>query len=503
MSSCGNTFHHLLIQNKKALAFSSRQDYLHIHHRIQMVFFIKHKLRRTGAQLGMETENNLWEEALDVLRDEVDPKRYDTWLKTTRFRNLDDRTLHLEVSTAFNRSVLLGEFKDQISDVVGRVADRSLDIDFHVVTGQEDVEELTDSAASLPSASNVREPASAHNLSTQFTFDNFVVGESNRFAHAACSAVAEPDTEAWNPLLLWGGSGLGKTHLLQAVGVAFLQRSPHSRVRYVNSEQFMNGFINAIQQGKMAEFRAHYRKVDLLLLDDVQFLFGKEGTQNEFFHTFNELHGSRKKIVLSSDRPPSEMQNIEERLRSRFEWGLVVDIQIPDLETRVAILHQKAIQNNFALPNDVAIYIAERINTNIRKLEGVLTSLRHHWQLTGEPISMDSVRKVLGHYIIGGEPSRINIERIQKCVCDYFDISLSELTGKERHMKVTLPRHLSMYLCRMLTDQSYPEIAISYSGRNHTSVLHAFKKIKKKLLNDANLQNITNHLAKKIEEGAV
>ncbi|NQU41697.1 chromosomal replication initiator protein DnaA [bacterium] len=443
---------------------------------------------------------NLWEEALSELRTAVDEENFNTWLQTARYRGFENGKLHLEVPSAFNRAWLTRNYEEVIVRTVERLVQQPVEIDFHI-------DPLVDAAIDTETApaSETESPNSPFwlsdtALSPKYNFKSFVVGESNRFAYAACQAVAEPETEAWNPLLIWGGVGLGKTHLLQAIAHEFLARSPRARVRFVNSESFINGFIQAIKQDRMAQFREAYRKVDLLLLDDVQFLFGKEGTQNEFFHTFNELHSGRKKIVLSSDRPPSEMSNIEERLRSRFEWGLIVDVQAPDLETRIAILHQKAEMSGFSLPNDVAQFIAERIKTNIRKLEGVLTSLRHHWRLTGEPISMRSVRDVLGHFVVCDEPKRVTVDCIQSCVCDYFNLSLAELIGKERHAKVTLPRHLGMYLCRLLTDLSYPEIALHFKGRNHTSILHAYRKIEKQLLRDANLQALTNYLTKKVQE---
>jgi chromosomal replication initiator protein len=448
----------------------------------------------------MSLTSNLWEEVLGELRTQVDEENFNTWLKPTQFRGLENDTLHLDVPSDFNRSWLDRNFKEQIALTAQRLTRREIGVDFHVAAPSLPEEQAGPVRAQSPTNPEMLAEIGHSVLSPQLTFDTFVVGDCNRFAHAACRAVADPDTETWNPLLIWGGVGLGKTHLLQAIGTEFLRRAPHSRVRYVISEQFMNGFIQAIQQDKMAQFRATYREVDLLLLDDVQFLFGKEGTQNEFFHTFNELHGHRKKIILSSDRPPSEMANIEERLRSRFEWGLIVDVQAPDLETRVAILHQKAEMSGFALPNDVAIYIAERIKTNIRKLEGVLTSLRHHWRLTGQPISRESVQQILGHFVAGDEPQRIAAEQIQAAICDYFNISMAELTGRERHKRVTLPRHISMYLCRLLTDLSYPEIALHFKGRNHTSVLHAYRKIEKELLRDVNLQNIVSYLVKRLQE---
>jgi chromosomal replication initiator protein len=463
--------------------------------------------------LGSELKSEIWEQALEDLRCQVDEENFNTWIKTTRYRGSEDGTVHLDVPSAFNQAWLTRNYQERIADTLGRIAERKVDVTFHVspLMDETSVESETTAATHRPQNAPAVTQAcvldsmdclESAGLSPSLTFEQFVVGESNRFAHAACRAVAEPDTEAWNPLLVWGGVGLGKTHLLHATGHAFLKHAPKARVRYVNSERFMNGFIQAIQQGNISQFRETYRSVDLLLLDDVQFLFGKEGTQNEFFHTFNELHGHHKKIVLSCDRPPSEMSNIEERLRSRFEWGLIVDVQAPDLETRVAILRQKADMHGFALSNEVAIFIAERIKTNIRKLEGVLTSLRHYWYQTRKPITLESVQQVLGHYVIGEEPLRVTVERIQESVCDFFNITRQDLNGHGRHKKVTLPRHLAMYLCRLLTDLSFPEIATHFNGRNHTSVLHAYRKIQKDLLRQSELQDVTNYLAKKIQESA-
>jgi len=448
----------------------------------------------------MVATGDLWEKALSELRNQIDEANFDTWLKTTRFERLEQGTLHLNVPSAFNRSWLLRNFKEQISQVVQHLAQRPIEIDFHVARMADDTSEAT-----LIVEEEVRaEPVELGetNLSPRYTFESFVVGESNRFAHAASRAVAEPQTEAWNPLLIWGGVGLGKTHLLHAIGHEFLAHCAHARVRYVNSERFMNAFVQAIQQNNIMKFRDTYRAVDLLLLDDVQFLFGKEGTQNEFFHTFNELYGKGKKIVLSSDRPPSEMANIEDRLRSRFGWGLIVDIQAPDLETRMAILHKKAQLENFELPDDVALFIAERIRTNIRNFEGVLTSLRHHCRTTKEAASVEAARRILSHFVVSEEPQRVTVEHIQSVTCDYFNVTLPELVGKERHRKLTTPRHVAMYLCRLLTELSLPEIARYFNGRNHTSVLHACRKVERNLLRDSNLQNLTNYLVKKINEKA-
>jgi chromosomal replication initiator protein len=316
----------------------------------------------------------------------------------------------------------------------------------------------------------------AAGLNPRYTFDTFIVGSSNQFAHAACRAVAEAPSRSYNPLFIYGGVGLGKTHLMHAVGHYVLQHDPTLKLTYISSERFMNEMINAVRYDRILEFRERYRSVDVLLVDDIQFVSGKEGTQTEFFHTFNALYDSQKQIVLSSDRPPNEIPALEERLRSRFEWGLTADIQSPDLETKVAILKRKAEAEAIPLPDNVAIHIAGRIKSNIRELEGSLIRLIAYASLTGREISLDLAREVLKH-VLEQDDKAITIESIQKFVADYHQLKTVDLKSRNNSKSVAMPRQVAMYLCKTLTQASLPEIGKSFGGKHHSTVIHSIKKV--------------------------
>lgn len=342
----------------------------------------------------------------------------------------------------------------------------------------------------------------APRLNPRYLFDDFVVGESNRYAHAAAIAVADPKGKAFNPLFIYGGTGLGKTHLMQAIGHKMHETDKRLRVLYVTSEQFINGFIDSIQNKKHMEFRNAYRNVDLLLIDDVQFLTGKERTQTEFFHTFNALYDAGKKVVVTSDRPPRDLSTLEDRLRSRFEWGLLVDIQPPDLETRIAILRKKAEHEGIKLPNDVVLFIAERITQNIREMEGALKRLRMTSSLHDRPIDLEAARDVLGHFIMGAPQPRVTVEDVQRAVCAYFQIRVTDLLGRDRSKKFSQPRHLAQYLCRKLTDFSFPDIAQKFGGKDHTSIIYACRKVESNIQKDPNMANVVNYLTRQVTKGS-
>jgi chromosomal replication initiator protein len=313
-------------------------------------------------------------------------------------------------------------------------------------------------------------------LNERYTFDTFIVGPSNQFAHAACRAVAEAPSRSYNPLFIYGGVGLGKTHLMHAIGRYVLQHDPSLKLTYISSERFMNEMINAIRYERILDFREAYRNVDILLVDDIQFLAGKESTQTEFFHTFNALYDAQKQIVLSSDRPPHEIPQLEERLRSRFEWGLIADIQPPDLETKVAILKRKAEAEAVPLPDDVAMFIAGRIKSNIRELEGSLIRLIAYASLTGRDISLELTQEVLRD-VIDLDKRAITIESIQKYVADYYQLKVHELKSRNNSKSIALPRQVAMYLCKHLTTASLPEIGRSFGGKHHSTVLHSIRKV--------------------------
>jgi chromosomal replication initiator protein len=313
-------------------------------------------------------------------------------------------------------------------------------------------------------------------LITRYTFDTFIVGPSNQFADAACRAVAETPSRSYNPLFIHGGVGLGKTHLMHAIGHYVVQHHPGLALTYISSERFMNEMINAVRFDRILEFRARYRSVDVLLVDDIQFVSGKEGTQNEFFHTFNALHDAQKQIVISSDRPPHEIPALEERLRSRFEWGLIADIQPPDLETKVAILKKKAENEAIPLPDNVAMYMASRIKSNIRELEGSLIRLIAYASLTSKPLTIELAQDVLKN-VLDHDQRAVTIEHIQKFVAEYFQLKVHELKSRNNSKSVALPRQVAMYLCKALTHASLPEIGRSFGGKHHSTVIHSIKKV--------------------------
>lgn len=337
-------------------------------------------------------------------------------------------------------------------------------------------------------------------LNPKYTFDSFVIGNSNRFAHAASLAVAESPAKAYNPLFVYGGVGLGKTHLMHAIGHYILQNNPKSKVVYVSSEKFTNELINSIKDDKNVEFRNKYRNVDVLLIDDIQFIAGKDATQQEFFHTFNALHEANKQIILSSDRPPKEIPTLEDRLRSRFEWGLIADIQPPDFETRIAILKKKADVEGLNIPHDVMVYIATKIKSNIRELEGALIRITAYSSLTNKEISVDLAAEALKD-IISNKPSKqVTIDLIQDVVANYYNLRVEDFKSQRRTRNVAYPRQIAMYLCRKLTDTSLPKIGEEFGGRDHTTVIHAYEKISEALKEDEALQEAINEITKKIQQ---
>ncbi|MDP2053093.1 MAG: chromosomal replication initiator protein DnaA, partial [Acidobacteriota bacterium] len=331
-------------------------------------------------------------------------------------------------------------------------------------------------AAVPPAEEEEAAAATPAGLSPRYSFDTFIVGPSNQFAHAASRAVAEAPSRSYNPLYIYGGVGLGKTHLMHAIGHYMLTHMPSAKLTYISSERFMNEMINAVRFDRILDFRSRYRSVDVLLVDDIQFVSGKEGTQNEFFHTFNALHDAQKQIVISSDRPPHEIPALEERLRSRFEWGLIADIQSPDLETKVAILKKKAEGEALQLPDHVAMYMATRIKSNIRELEGSLIRLIAYASLTSKPLTIELAQDVLRN-VIDHDEKAVTIEQIQKFVAEYYQMKPAEIRSRNNSKSVAMPRQIAMYLCKALTHASLPEIGRSFGGKHHSTVIHSIKKV--------------------------
>jgi len=337
----------------------------------------------------------------------------------------------------------------------------------------------------------------AAQLNPRYTFDAFVIGSGNQFAHAACQAVAERPSKAYNPLFLYGGVGMGKTHLMQAIGHEVKRRQPQAAICYVSSEKFTNDMINSLRYDKMTSFRDKFRSVDVLLIDDIQFLTGKERTQEEFFHTFNALHDTMKQIVIASDRSPKELAEIEDRLRSRFEWGLIADIQPPDLETKVAILQKKAEQEKVRLPTDVALYVAQNIRSNVRELEGALIRLVAHSSLIGAEITLPYAQQVLKNFI-DSQARKVTIESIQKMVAEQFGLRLVEIKAKDNSRAIVYPRQIAMYLAKHMTEASLPEIGRQFGGKHHTTVLHSVEKIEEARKNDKDLNRLLNKLTEQL-----
>ena len=456
---------------------------------------------------------NPWLRILDALEKKINRHSYETWLKPTKYSHADKGILFIQVPTVEFRHI--GErYADLIHEAMDDLGLEFQDVEFVTRTPEEN------SASSVAAATPVRHdggfpPASvgsngarpatqvrfdfdgAAQLNPKYTFDNFVIGSGNQFAHAAARAVAERPSKAYNPLFLYGGVGMGKTHLMQAIGHEVKQLNPEASISYVSSEKFTNEMINSLRYDKMSSFRDKFRTVDVLLIDDIQFLAQKERTQEEFFHTFNALHESMKQIVIASDRPPKELAEIEDRLRSRFEWGLIADIQPPDLETKIAILQKKAETEKVTLPGDVAQYIASNIRSNVRELEGALIRLIAYASLTGVEINLITTQQVLKNFI-DQQSRKVTIEAIQKQVAEQFGLRLPEIKAKNNSRQIVFPRQIAMYLAKHMTEASLPEIGRQFGGKHHTTVLHSIEKIEEQRKNDKDLNRLLNKLSEQL-----
>ncbi|PYX10723.1 MAG: chromosomal replication initiator protein DnaA [Acidobacteria bacterium] len=446
---------------------------------------------------------NPWMRILDALEKKINRHSYDTWLKPTRFSHSSNGVLFIRVPTAEFRHVG-DKYADLIQEAVDNLGMEFQEVKF--VTPEDDPAStplrhdggLSARFSSAGHASQSRfDWDGAAQLNPRYTFDAFVIGSGNQFAHAACQAVAERPSKAYNPLFLYGGVGMGKTHLMQAIGHEIKQRQPQSAICYVSSEKFTNEMINSLRYDKMTSFRDKFRTVDVLLIDDIQFLAQKERTQEEFFHTFNALHESMKQIVIASDRPPKELAEVEDRLRSRFEWGLIADIQPPDLETKVAILQKKAEQEKVTIPTDVALYIASNIRSNVRELEGALIRLVAHSSLIGAEITLPYAQQVLKNFI-DSQARKVTIESIQKAAAEQFGLRLVEIKAKNNSRAIVYPRQIAMYLAKHLTEASLPEIGRQFGGKHHTTVLHSVEKIDKARKDDKDLNRLLNKLTEQL-----
>jgi chromosomal replication initiator protein len=433
-----------------------------------------------GAKVAAMTGvGNIWDQVLSRIEGKVNHHSFTTWFRPTSYVKDEGATITVRVPNALFRDWLTKHYAAVIDEALSE-SDRSgatiafvTQDDPLLLEGRPSEPSVAAPPASLNTAPAVTTQAG---LNPRYLFDAFIVGPSNQFAHAACRAVAEAPSRSYNPLFIYGGVGLGKTHLMHAIGHYVLQHARGMTLTYISSERFMNEMINAVRYDRVLDFRERYRSVDVLLVDDIQFLAGKEGTQTEFFHTFNALYDSQKQIVLSSDCPPHEIPSLEERLRSRFEWGLIADIQPPDLETKVAILKRKAEAEAVPLADDVAIYIAGKIKSNIRELEGSLIRLVAYASLTGREISVSLAQEVLKK-ILSHEEKAVTIDIIQKYVSDFYQLKIVDLKSRNNSKSVALPRQIAMYLCKALTSASLPEIGKSFGGKHHSTVIHSIRKI--------------------------
>jgi len=477
--------------------------------------------------------SDIWGRVLSSMASELKKFSFDTWLRGTHPVELTSDTLTIAVRDGFAQQWIEERYIDRIRDALREVTGREVAVRLVIDPDSQAEEEsaaaaegarapqtaqpVEDSggehgplwAASFPTASGTPGAAPAGPaprgrpallLNPKYTFETFVVGDSNRLAHAAALAVADSPGRAYNPLFIYGGVGLGKTHLMQAIGHQTLTISPYPRVLYVSAETFTNELINAIRDDRTIEFKNKYRNIDVLLIDDIQFLAGKERTQEEFFHTFEALHGATRQIVISSDRPPKEIPTLEERLRSRFEWGLLADIQPPDLETRIAILRKKAQSESLSVPDDVVIHVASRVNTNIRELEGALVRIVASASLENRPVTLEVAGEALRKILPERTMRPPSISDIQKVVANHYSLTVDDLKSNSRVRRVALPRQIAMFLARNLTNHSLPKIGEEFGGRDHTTVLHACDKIGKLRKNDAELEEALGILLSRLRE---
>jgi len=442
-----------------------------------------------------------WGRILDRLKESVSDQVYETWLRPLRFVTQEGSLLLVATPHQFFKQWIDENYFPQIEEAARKELGSETSVEV-VVGGEEEGEVVRDAQDLDPTSPLEVVPPRQRNrngaLNPRYTFDHFVVGVGNQFAQAASFAVATDPAKSYNPLFIYGGTGLGKTHLLHAIGNLALERNPRLRICYITAEKFTNELIYCLRTNRMPDFKEKYRNVDMLLVDDVQFIAGKQRTQEEFFHTFNDLYSSRKQIVVSSDKFPKEIPDLEERIQSRFEWGLVADIQAPDMETRVAILNRKAEADQIPLPQEVAIFLATTIKTNIRELEGSLVRIGAHASLTKREINLDLAREVLSRLIDNAE-REISPDTIVKTVAEYYNVKVSDLRSDRKHKVIALPRQVAMYLMRSLTRCSLPDIGLRFGGRDHTTVMYAVKKIEKKVREDVSLRNIVDALRKNLE----
>ena len=441
----------------------------------------------------------IWDAALEIIKPDISPTSFNTWFLKIKPINYVNNTYYFLSENEFEKGILESRHIPLITNALAEVTGKTGQV--KIVLKEEDAMIPQNEAAPQISITNVENKISNYqnnSMNPKYTFDSFVIGENNRFAHAACVAVSEAPSERYNPLFIYGGVGLGKTHLMQAIGHYILSYAPHKKVVYVSCEKFTNDFIDAIQNKTNISFRNKYRSADILLIDDIQFLAKKEGTQEEFFHTFNTLHQENKQIVISSDRPPKEIPTLEERLRSRFESGLITDIYAPNFETRIAIIRKKAESFSDEIPNEVLSFIADSIHSNIRELEGALTTVFAYSKLHKVPINLDSAKNALKDIFRKKEDIVITGEYIKEVTAKYFNITVEDMNSKKRTRSISLPRQVAMYITREITDLSLPRIGEEFGGRDHSTVIHACQKIAEEMDTNTDFKNLILRIEREI-----
>jgi len=444
----------------------------------------------------------IWLEAQSNIEKVLTPQTFNTWIRPIKYLSSSNYLIELGVPNKFIQEWVVEKYMVMIQEAVSSITDAKYQIQFRISESSE--QRKIDGGPVIAKTENIQNDSGKYrhsdfvsNLNPKYTFENFVCGASNQFAHAAAQSVANNPATSYNPLFIYGGVGLGKTHLLIAIGNNIIQANKKARVCYYTSEKFMNELINCLRYNKMDQFRNKFRSMDILLIDDVQFIAGKERTQEEFFHTFNSLHESHKQIVVTSDKFPKDMPGLEERLRSRFEWGLIADIQPPDIETKVAILKKKADLDMINLPNDVALFLASSSTTNVRELEGMLIRLGAFSSLTGNEISLTMAQDVLKDIIVD-KTREISVDMIQKHVADYFKLKIADLKSDKRLKAFVVPRQIAIYICRELTKCSYPEIGEKFGGKDHSTIIHSYKKIERLIPQNMELKNTIETLKRNL-----
>ncbi len=470
-------------------------SYPHVDNTLKYLWITANFILNGGPLFMTNNYTEQWNIILGLIEPETSSVSFNTWFKQTQLINISEDTLTISVKDDLAQGILSTRYLELIKNSVVHALNREYELEFTLI---EDEQHAT-TQHKINIQENIQDPLNKPStLNPRYIFESFVVGNDNRMAHAAALAVAESPAKAYNPLFLYGGVGLGKTHLMQSIAHYILKQNPSAKIIYASAEKFTNELINSIRDDTNEDFRNKYRNIDILLIDDIQFIGGKERTQEEFFHTFNALHEVNKQIIISSDRPPKEIETLEARLCSRFEWGLIADIQSPDLETRIAILRKKADIERLLVPSDVLHFIAKIVVSNIRELEGALNRILAFSSLSNKPVNIDLAKEALKDLIAKDKPKAITLDYIQEVVATHFYLKVTDLKSSKRTKNIAYPRQIAMYLCRKLTELSLPKIGEQFGGRDHTTVMHAYEKINKDLRKDKKLVHLLNELETKI-----